>query len=312
MAAALKAACRFLADVFLSESQIDLFEIMSSLFRSSLRHDDAGCFFTLCQFLLHDLFIPLGNERFLIGDDLSVQVGIHHLGSFISFPDGCNGDIGAFVGGVTDGEYAFQIGPESKLIRCDDPLAVKLQLLESCRIQFLSDRRNDGIHIQDLKLAFYRHRTAPPGSIRLTQFHDLQFDLFHFSVFRNDLGRIGQELEGNAFLNGVVDLFLIRRHLISGPPIDDIDIFRSQTDSCSAGIHGCIAASYDGHLFADVDGAGKSPLRIVGLHCQSYIPQEIDTAQDAFRVFTRASHRRTLPGTYRNHDCIIVFSQRLQ
>ena len=94
----------------------------------------------------------------------------------------------------------------------------------------------------------------------------------------DDLQRIRQVLEDNAFFLGFFDFHHVCRHFILGSSVDVVDLIRAKSDSCSAGVHSGVSAADDGNLLAQLD-----------LLVSDDLAQEIDTADNAVCVFTRAS-----------------------
>ena len=73
---------------------------------------------------------------------------------------------------------------------------------------------------------------------------------------------------------GLLDLFVIGRHLIPGPAVDDGNLLRSQTQGRTGRIDGHISSADDRHLLSDLD-----------LFTEVDPAQEIDPGQDALGIF---------------------------
>ena len=74
------------------------------------------------------------------------------------------------------------------------------------KVHFLPDRHDDQIDIQRFKFAFDRNRGASAGSVRLSEFHNLQLDLPDMPVLADDFRGIRQKFVGDAFLDRLFDL----------------------------------------------------------------------------------------------------------
>ena len=278
VAAALQTSGGFFLSLLRSESiRNDLGEVVLSLLSGQLRDLRTALPFSVFESLFGD--IVAGDEiRFFVTYGLTVQISVDDLGCFLSIGDRLDRDADLVITAVTTGEDAFHRRHESFLIVRDRALA-GLVAFEDGRVDGLSDGQDHVVQSDGLGLALDRYRTATSGLIRLTQFHALQHDLLDVAVLiLDDLQRVGQVLEDNAFFLGFFDLDHIRRHLVLSTTVNVVDFLGSQTDGCSAGVHRGVAAADDRDLVAQLD-------RLVA----DYVAQEIDTADDALSILARAS-----------------------
>ena len=100
------------------------------------------------------------------------------------------------------------------------------------------------------------------------------------SVFvLDDLERIGQVLEDYAFFFCLFDLDHVSRHFVLGSSVDVVNLFSAKSDCCSASVHCGVSAADDGNLLAQFD-----------FFVSDDLSQEVDTADNAFSIFARASN----------------------
>ena len=278
VASALQAAIGFLHRLlFCQTAEHNFGEVVFSLCRRQLIRFFTADPLSVFKGFLGDV-ISLHKERFLVFDRFAVKIRVNDLRSLFRVSDSFNSNGDFVVSAVTAGEHARHAGHIGVRIIGDRVLPGFVHI-ENARVYGLSDGQDHRIDVDSLGLSFHRNRTAASGLIRLAQLHALEHDLLHMTVLVfQDLLRIRQVLEDYAFLLGLFDFQHIGRHLIFGSSVNIVDFLRAHSDRGSAGIHRRVSASDDGNLFTEVN-------RFVPYH----FAQEINSSDDAFRVFTRTS-----------------------
>ncbi|MPN28245.1 hypothetical protein SDC9_175686 [bioreactor metagenome] len=110
--------------------------------------------------------------------------------TFACFADRTDGDVCAFVGGISDGKNAVLRCPESQLVSGNRTASGGFKCFKAVNLCFLTDRHNDGVKIQCFKFAFNRNRFASAAFIRFTKCHFLKLNAGYFIVFSQNLFRI--------------------------------------------------------------------------------------------------------------------------
>ena len=113
--------------------------------------------------------------------------------------------------------------------------------------------------------------------------------------------RVGQVFEDNAFFFGFFDLYHIGRHFVFSSSVDIVNFFGTQSYGSPACVHGSVSAADDSNFLADAD-----------LFVPYYSSQEIDTADNAFCVFSLAAYAGGDPCAYGQEDCVVVGSDGVE
>ena len=109
--------------------------------------------------------------------------------------------------------------------------------------------------------------------------------------------RVGQVLEDDALLLGLLDLQAVGGHLVLGAAVDVVHLLGAQAHGGAAGVHGGVAAAYDGHPLAQGDG-------LVAHH----MAEEVDAADDAGQILAGAAGAGGHPGADAHQDGVIVLA----
>ena len=113
----------------------------------------------------------------------------------------------------------------------------------------------------------------------------------------DDFKRICQILEDYAFLFSLFDFYQVCRHFILGSSVNVIYFFCPKSYSSTACIHGCVAASDNCNLIAQLD-----------FFVSYYVSQEVDAADYAFSILSFAAYSCGHPGTDTEKYCIVTVS----
>ena len=156
------------------------------------------------------------------------------------------------------------------------------------RVQLGTDGHDDHID-RNLKVgAFLDDWFSSAGGIRFTEFHLHAFDGSDVAVFiTEDLNRIVQKLEDDAFFHRVMYFLRSGRKLREGSSVDDVNLRSAHTFRASCRVHGNVAAADDGNLVTVHDRC--IVFRQISLH-------QVDTRQIFVRranadvVFARNVH----------------------
>ena len=129
-----------------------------------------------------------------------------------------------------------------------------------------------GVHFEHEVGALDRHRTAAALLVRLAELHLDALDAGHVALLvADDAHRVGEQLELDLFLLGVVDLFLTGGDLFHAAAVDDVDVLRAETLRAAGGVHGDVAGADDGDALVVLDR--RVVIFAVSLH-------EVDTGQE--------------------------------
>src|SRR5207247_11372938 len=96
--------------------------------------------------------------------------------------------------------------------------------LQEISIRLLARCRYDLLTLDDEVRALDRHRTPPPLRIGLAERHALELDAADATVLLDDTHGPGEKLELDALVLGVVDLAVVRAHLLARPPVHHSDL----------------------------------------------------------------------------------------
>jgi len=88
----------------------------------------------------------------------------------------------------------------------------------------LPDGRDDRVALDDELGALDRDRPTAARRVRLAEGHALELDATGAAVLLDDPDRGGEELELDALMLGIVDLGVMRAHLLARAPVDDGDL----------------------------------------------------------------------------------------
>ena len=98
------------------------------------------------------------------------------------------------------------------------------------------------------------HRAASAGGVRLAQLHLPHHHALHPAVLIGEnLHRVGEEIEDDSLLLGVVDLLRSRGQLRLASPVHNMYV-RAQAQGRSRRVHGHVAAADHSHLLSRRDG----------------------------------------------------------
>ena len=111
----------------------------------------------------------------------------------------------------------------------------------------MTDSTYYAVHGQRLKLTLNRHWRTAARSIRLTKLHYLKLYGGYFAVFPYNLGGIGEEFEGYPLLYCLLNLNILRRHLITGAAINYIYVFGAHCGATR--VHGGVSSAHNGNVF---------------------------------------------------------------
>ena len=96
---------------------------------------------------------------------------------------------------------------------------------------------------------------AAAGGVGLAQLHaDAADGPDKALVVGQDGHRVGEGLEDDALLLGVLHFLFAGGQFLHAAAVNDVDRLRAQTQGAAGGVHGHVAAAHDGHLFAHVNG----------------------------------------------------------
>ena len=139
------------------------------------------------------------------------------------------------------------------------------------------------------------HRAPAAGGIRFAQ---LGPDTFHAgdpAIFvPQDLHRVVQHVEFDAFRLGVLDFFLSGGHFRFAPAVDHVDVFRPQPFGGPGGIHGHVAGPHHGHVLPYIHRSGHFR-ELPGPH-QVHPGKEFIGGVHPVEGFPRDPHKVRQPG----------------
>ena len=175
-------------------------------------------------------------------------------------------DRGGSGGGIAAGEHTGQAGL-TVLVGGHTALPGLFQALGTLGAHGVgrgAQRHDDrvGLHLE--LAALHGDRAAAAGGVRLAQFHtDAGHGLDMALLIPLDGNGIGEQVENDALLLGVVDLLGAGGELRLGAAVDDVDL-SPQALGAPGGVHSHVAAAHHGHLLVVEDG-GLGAL-LIGLH----------------------------------------------
>src|SRR5205823_8753534 len=118
---------------------------------------------------------------------------------------------------VAAGEHTGPVGHE-RAVR-DDGLALGLLhervAVDPVEHRYLPDGRDDRVTVDDEVRSLDGDRTSATRGVRLAQRHALELDAAGATVLFDDAHRGAEELELDALVLGVVDLAVVRAHLLA-------------------------------------------------------------------------------------------------
>src|SRR6266513_3259507 len=94
-------------------------------------------------------------------------------------------------------------------------LANTLLAIEEVEVRHLADRGYRRVAVDNEVRAFDRDGAAPAGGVRLAEGHPLELDAADAAVLFDEPDRRGEELEADALVLRVVDLAVMRTHLLA-------------------------------------------------------------------------------------------------
>ena len=151
----------------------------------SLRGGELIGFFTAEPFTVFKCFFRnVGSfyyKRFFIFYGLAVQIRIYDYGSLSRIPYRFYGDRNFIVSAVSAGEHSRYARHESVVVIGYRVLPCLLDI-EQFRVDSLTYRKYDVVHIESFSLSLYRHRATTTGSVRFSKFHALQNYLFYVAI----------------------------------------------------------------------------------------------------------------------------------
>ena len=146
---------------------------------------------------------------------------------------------------VAAGEDTGHRGREV-LVRLDVAAAVQLQLrsLADDRVRVGADGDHHRLGLEFELAAGDRHRAAAARFVRLAEFHANAPHPAHVALaVVQDLDRVGEPVEFDAFLLRVVHFFDAARALGLGAPVDAVDLFGAEPLADAGGVHRGIAGA---------------------------------------------------------------------
>jgi hypothetical protein len=177
------------------------------------------------------------------GEREPAETGVRRLGGAAAMGDGDAGQAGT-AGVAADPQTGLGLAQPAQLgpPRTVEPVPVGL----------LGDRCDHGVD-RDLELrSGHRHGAAPTGGIGFAELHPLEHEASHGRTVAAHLHRSHEELDLDAFGDGVVDLLGDRGHLGAGPPVQHRD-GRSGAAGGPCRIDGRVAPTHHGDAVSEVD-----------------------------------------------------------
>ena len=172
-----------------------------------------------------------------------------------------------------------------------------------------AQRHDHGVHIQLKLAAFLDDGAAAAGSVRFAQLHLHTGHAADPAVrVAQHLHRVGEGLEDDALLLGVLHFLPAGRQFGHAAAVDDVDGLGPQPLGAAGGVHGDVAAAHDGHRTGFHDGG--MAVRLVGFH-------QVDPGQvlvgrvDALEAFAGDPHKAGQAGAGGDvHRLEAVFAQQ--
>src|SRR5438552_638244 len=204
---------------------------------------------------------------------------------------------------VPAGEHTRAIGHE-RAVR-DDRLALALAnagvALDPVEHRDLADRGDDRVALDREVLALDRHRTAPARCVRLAEGHALELDAADAAVLLDDLHRSGVEVELDALVLRVVDLAVVRAHLLARAPVDDGHLGAETSRRARAVERGEPAPDDDDPVaLPHRDGIALGVL-----------PEVVDRLDDAGKILARDAHGIAAPRADAEEDGVVSLREQL-
>ncbi|MBA7682715.1 hypothetical protein ES703_91067 [subsurface metagenome] len=289
--AAVQAALGFLDSRLLVEAQFNLGKAFPLIYLQGGH--------ILPQLGLHSLFgyvfYPLpGNGPTLFQVD-PPQLSVYRDGGFLTRRDSSD-NVGRSRNHIPAGENAFDISLQGSGVNDHRPPPRVLQLLgQHCLIDALPHGKDDVIHAHLELGALNRHRAPTSALIRLAQLHLDALDTGNFVTLGNNLNRSRQYVQLYAFFFGFVNLVATGGHLGPGAPVDNGNLFGSQSLGDSGGVYSGVTAADNGHPLPETDLAPRINLI-----------QEVEGVKHALGVLIGDTHLLAYQGAGRQEYRLIA------
>src|SRR5699024_10719822 len=178
------------------------------------------------------------------------------------------------------------------------------------RVGVGAQAHDDAVDLHFKLAAGHLDGAAAAGGVGLAQLHlDAADGPDKALVVGQDGHGVGEGLEDDALLFGVLHFLLAGGQLLHAAAVDDVDRLGAQAQGAAGGVHGHVAAAYYGHLFSHVD-VGVA-VAAVGLH-QVGAGQELVGGVDALQAFAGDAHKAGQAGAGADKDGLVaVFAHQL-
>src|SRR3990170_3969386 len=144
-----------------------------------------------------------------------------------------------------------------------------------------------------------RYRLPAAALVRRPKDHLLELDSLE-ALQAEEPCRGDEELKPHALRHGLLDLLIVRGHLLSGPPVQDRDFLRPVPKGGASAVHRDIPTADDDD--PGPDGHAFPALRFL---------QVFQCGQDAIEVLSRDSEALRLLGSESNEDGIVLLEKVL-
>ena len=187
----------------------------------------------------------------------------------------------ALVCRVAYRKNALYICPERALVRTYSTAICRVKRLKTAELRLLTDSHYYAVNFKRLELSLYRNGLSSAARVGFAELHYLKLYSADLAVPCQNFIGICKELKLYALLLRLVDFERIGGHLLTSAAVDDINLFRAETDCRAAGVHCGVASAADRDTFSDIGGGGEY-----------HRAQKIYSAEHALRILAVNAHFR--------------------
>ena len=234
---------------------------------------------------------------------LALQVAVDGLGGLVARGHGVD-DEGRAAHGVAAGEHARPRRSQRLLIHDDAVVAGPFHAgvgRNEGQASPLADGEDDVVAGHQVLRAGDGHRPRPPVRARLAQLHAHAAHTGHAAVAVADhLHRVGEEVEGDAFLAGVADFLFTGGGLGPRAAVVNVHLAAAQAHGSAGHVHGHVTRANHDH-----------PLAQFRRIAQAHVAQEAGVDDHAIQIGAGDGQADALVGTHGDEHGVVALLEEI-
>ena len=199
-------------------------------------------------------YFTLDKYRFFIADNIAAKIIVNNRRDLLRFAYSGYGYVCTLVCSVADCKNAAYVRPECALVCAYRAARGRVKLFKSAELGPLPDSHYYAVNFKSFEFSLYRNRLSSAARIGFAELHYLKLYSADPAVLRQYFIGICEKPEIYALFLCLIDFECICGHLLTSAAVDDINLFRAETDCRAAGVHCGVASAAYGYALSDING----------------------------------------------------------